>query len=116
MTDCLFCKIAAGEIPCRKAYEDDLVLAFHDVRPLRPTHVLVIPKNHIASLAHVTAADEPVLGRMLSVAQGIAKENGSPNGFRAILNTGEVGGQEVAHLHLHILGGEQPVGAMVGAR
>ncbi|MDR1848811.1 MAG: histidine triad nucleotide-binding protein [Zoogloeaceae bacterium] len=113
MTDCIFCKIIQGEIPSKKAFEDDLVYAFHDIHPLRPTHLLVIPKRHIASLAEVGAEDEPVLGRMLSVAHRLAKEHGSPNGFRSIINTGLVGGQEVAHLHLHILGDTKPVGVMV---
>jgi histidine triad (HIT) family protein len=113
MSECIFCKIAAGEIPAKKVYEDDLVFAFHDIHPLRPTHMLVIPKKHIASLAQVSAADEPVLGRILSVAQKLAAENGSADGFRCIINTGRVGGQEVPHLHLHILGGTEPVGPMV---
>lgn len=113
MSACIFCKIAAGEIPSKKVYEDDLVFAFHDIHPLRPTHMLVIPKKHIASLAQVSAADEPALGRILSVAQKLAAENGSADGFRCIINTGRVGGQEVPHLHLHILGGAEPVGPMV---
>jgi histidine triad (HIT) family protein len=113
MGDCIFCKIASGEIPARKCFEDDLVVAFHDIHPLRPTHILVIPRKHIASLAHVEAQDEPVLGRMLSIAQKLAAENGSSDGFRCIINTGRVGGQEVPHLHLHILGGPEPVGSMV---
>lgn len=113
MADCIFCKIAAGDIPAKKCFEDALVFAFHDIHPLRPTHVLVIPKKHIASLADVRAEDEPVLGRMLSVAQKLAAENGSGDGFRCIINTGRIGGQEVPHLHLHILGGPEPVGPMV---
>ncbi|MDR2259891.1 MAG: histidine triad nucleotide-binding protein [Azoarcus sp.] len=110
---CIFCKIVAGEIPSRKVYEDDLIYAFHDIHPLRPTHILVIPRKHIASLAEVSAADEPVLGRLLSVAQKLAAENGSAGGFRCIINTGRIGGQEVPHLHVHILGGPEPVGPMV---
>ncbi|MDR1062956.1 MAG: histidine triad nucleotide-binding protein [Azoarcus sp.] len=113
MSDCLFCKIAAGDIPSSKVYEDELVVAFHDIHPLRPVHILVIPRKHIASLAHVSAADEPVLGRLLSVAQKLAAENGSTDGFRSIINTGRIGGQEVPHLHVHILGGTEPVGPMV---
>jgi histidine triad (HIT) family protein len=113
MSNCIFCKILAGEIPSSKVYEDDLVYAFRDIHPLRPTHVLVIPKQHIESLAQVSAADEPTLGRLLSVAQKLAVENGSTDGFRSIINTGRVGGQEVPHLHLHILGGSEPVGPMV---
>jgi histidine triad (HIT) family protein len=113
MSNCIFCKILAGDIPSSKVYEDELVYAFRDIHPLRPTHVLVIPKQHIDSLAHVSAADEPTLGRLLSVAQKLAAENGSTDGFRSIINTGRVGGQEVPHLHLHILGGSEPVGPMV---
>jgi len=116
MTDCIFCKIVAGEIPAKKCFEDDLVLAFHDIHPLRPLHLLVIPKRHIASLAEVGTEDEPVLGRLLSVAHRLAEEHGSTDGFRSIINTGRVGGQEVPHLHLHILGGTEPVGAMVSPR
>ncbi|MCL2021667.1 MAG: histidine triad nucleotide-binding protein [Betaproteobacteria bacterium] len=116
MTDCIFCKIIKGEIPSRKVFEDDLVYAFHDINPLCPTHILLIPKRHIASLAEVSAEDEPVLGRMLSIARRLAEENGSSGGFRAIINTGHIGGQEVAHLHLHVLGGPEPVGRMVSPR
>ncbi|MDR1648160.1 MAG: histidine triad nucleotide-binding protein [Zoogloeaceae bacterium] len=115
MSDCLFCKIVKGDIPSQKVYEDELVYAFHDIHPLCLTHVLVIPKKHIASLAAVTPEDEPVLGRLLSVAQKLAAENGSTDGFRAIINTGRIGGQEVPHLHMHILGGAEPVGRMVEA-
>ncbi len=113
MDDCLFCKIVRGEIPARKVYEDDEVLAFHDINPLRPLHLLLIPKRHIDSLAAVTEADAPVLGRMLVVANQLATENGSPDGFRVIINNGHVGGQEIPHLHAHIVGGPKPVGPML---
>lgn len=113
MDNCLFCRIVRGEIPAKKAYEDDDVLAFHDIHPQRPTHVLVIPKRHITSLAHVSADDIPVLGKILAVANQIATDNGSPEGFRTIINTGVIGGQEVAHLHAHIVGGPEPVGPML---
>lgn len=113
MDNCLFCKIARGEIPARKAYEDDEVLAFHDINPARPMHILVVPKRHITSLQTVTEADVPVLGRMLAVANQLAMENGSPDGFRVIINNGRVGGQEVPHLHAHIVGGAEPVGPML---
>ena len=113
MDDCLFCKIARGEIPSRKVYEDDDVMAFHDINPARPLHLLVIPKRHITSLATVVAADTPVLGRMLGVANQLATENGSPEGFRVIINTGRIGQQEVPHLHAHIVGGPDPVGPML---
>jgi histidine triad (HIT) family protein len=112
MSDCIFCKIVTGEIPSRKVYEDEFVYAFHDIHPLRSLHLLVIPKKHIASLAHVREEDEAILGRLLSVTHRLAVENGSPGGFRAIINTGAIGGQEVAHLHLHVLGGSEPVGPM----
>jgi len=113
MDDCLFCKIVRGEIPSRKVYEDDLVYAFHDINPLRPLHLLVIPKKHITSLATADATDAPALGRILSVATELATENGSPDGFRVIINTGRVGQQEVQHLHAHIVGGSEPVGPML---
>ena len=113
MDDCLFCKIIKGEIPSKKVYEDDEIVAFHDINPARPVHILVIPKRHITSLATVDAADTPVLGRMLAVANTLASENGSPDGFRVIINTGRVGGQEVQHLHAHIVGGPEPVGPML---
>ena len=113
MNDCLFCRIVRGDIPARKVFEDDQVIAFHDINPARPMHLLVVPKRHIESLQTVTAADEPVLGRMLAVANQLANENGSPDGFRVIINNGRVGGQEVPHLHAHLVGGPEPVGPML---
>lgn len=110
---CIFCRIVRGEIPAGKVYEDDEILAFKDIHPARPVHVLVIPKKHIESLAHVTEEDTPVLGRMLAVANRIATEQGSPDGFRIIINTGRIGHQEVPHLHIHIVGGPEPVGPML---
>ena len=113
MENCLFCKIVAGLIPARKVYEDDEILAFHDIHPARPVHLLVIPKRHITSLATATEADAPVLGRILVVANRLATEQGSPDGFRLIINTGPIGHQEVQHLHAHIVGGPEPVGPML---
>ena len=113
MSDCIFCKIVAGQIPAKKVYEDEDILAFNDINPARPVHVLVIPNKHITSLATATAEDTPVLGKMLAVANRIATEQGSPDGFRVIINTGRVGNQEVPHLHLHIVGGPDPVGPML---
>ncbi|WP_291988160.1 histidine triad nucleotide-binding protein [Candidatus Accumulibacter sp. ACC007] len=113
MDDCLFCKIVAGKIPARKVYEDDEVLAFHDIKPARPVHILVIPKRHITSLASTTETDLPVLGRILAIANRLACEQGSPDGFRLIINTGTIGHQEVQHLHAHIVGGPEPVGPML---
>ena len=113
MSDCIFCKIAAGAIPAARVYEDEQLLAFSDIAPQRPVHILVIPKKHITSLATVSADDAPILGQMLAKAHEIALAQGSPAGFRVIINTGEIGQQEVQHLHMHILGGPQPVGPMV---
>jgi len=113
MSDCLFCKIVRGEIPSRKVYEDEQVYAFHDINPARPVHFLIVPKQHITSLATAGEADTPVLGRMLAVAGRLASEQGSPDGFRVIINTGRVGQQEVEHLHAHIVGGPEPVGPML---
>lgn len=113
MSDCIFCKIAAGAIPAARVYEDEQLIAFKDIAPQRPVHILVIPKKHITSLATVSTDDAPLLGQMLAKAHEIALAQGSPAGFRVIINTGEIGQQEVQHLHMHILGGPQPVGPMV---
>lgn len=113
MSDCIFCKIIAGDIPCKKVYEDEDILAFHDISPARPVHVLVIPKKHIESLMTVAPEDAAVLGKMLAKANEIAVAQGSVDGFRVIINNGRVGGQEVPHLHMHIVGGPQPVGPML---
>jgi histidine triad (HIT) family protein len=106
--DCIFCKIAAGTIPSRKVFEDDELMAFEDIRPAAPVHVLLIPKNHVASLAETSAEHEALLGRMLTLAPQLAKAQGAANGFRVVVNTGPDGGQEVGHLHLHIMGGPRP--------
>lgn len=113
MSDCIFCKITRGEIPCKKVYEDELILAFHDIAPQREVHLLVIPKKHITSLATATAEDEVVLGRIMVKANELAVANGSPDGFRLIVNTGRIGMQEVQHIHAHIVGGSVPVGPML---
>lgn len=108
---CLFCKIAAGEIPAKKAYEDEEMLAFHDISPRAPLHLLVIPKLHIASLQEAQAEHAPLLGRMMVRMSALARDHGSPEGFRLIVNTGKVGRQEVYHLHMHLMGGQAPLGA-----
>lgn len=113
MSACIFCKIVAGEIPSAKVYEDEEIYAFKDINPARPVHILVIPKRHITSLATVVPEDAPVLGKILAKANEIAVEQGSPDGFRVIINTGRVGQQEVPHLHAHIVGGTEPVGPML---
>ena len=113
MQDCIFCKIVRGEIPSRKVYEDDEILGFHDIHPIAPTHFMLIPKRHIASLAEATADDAPVLGRMLARAGRLAREQGSPDGFRSVVNTGRIGRQDVMHVHIHIIGGPDPLGPML---
>ena len=111
--NCIFCRIVKGEIPSRKAYEDEDVLVFHDIRPIAPVHLLVIPKQHVASLDEVREEHERVLGRMMVLAPRLAREQGADDGFRLIVNTGRVGRQEVFHQHLHVLGGGEPLGAML---
>ena len=113
MQDCIFCKIVRGEIPSKKIYEDDDVLAFHDIRPQAPVHFMLVPKRHIGSLAEATMEDAPVLGRMLALAARLAREQGSPDGFRTIVNTGRIGRQDVMHVHLHVIGGPDPLGPML---
>jgi len=103
--DCLFCKIAAGTIPVKRLHEDDQILAFPDINPQAPTHVLVIPKKHLASHAHATPEDTAMLGHLLAEAVKIAKSLGLANGYRLVINTGPDGGQTVDHLHVHLLGG-----------
>ncbi|WP_348946125.1 histidine triad nucleotide-binding protein [Chitinibacter sp. FCG-7] len=104
MHDCIFCKIVKGEIPASKVYEDDDVIAFKDIRPAAPVHLLLIPKRHIESLLDCTADDQPLLGKMLALTPVLAREQGLGAGFKTAINTGLAGGQEVFHLHLHILG------------
>ena len=102
----IFSKIIAREIPARIAYEDDLCLAFHDVNPQAPVHLLVVPKREIARMTAATSADEPLLGHLIHVAQAIAKKEGlGDSGFRLVINNGPNGGESVPHLHVHILGG-----------
>ncbi len=113
MEDCLFCKIIKGEIPCKKAYEDEEILAFHDINPAAPIHILVIPKKHITSLAHLEEKDEKIVGRIYGVINEIAEKNGfKEDGYRVIVNCGKNGGQEVMHLHFHLLAG-RPLGEKI---
>ena len=105
MSDCLFCKIARGEIPCRKVYEDDEVLAFHDINPVAPVHFMLVPKLHLATLDEAGDEHAALLGKMLLLAPRLAKEQGLENGFRTVINTGKGGGQEIFHLHIHVIGG-----------
>jgi len=103
--DCIFCKIVAGQIPTRKAHEDEEVLAFHDIHPIAPVHFLIIPKEHVESLADCEPRHHAVLGKMMLLAPQLAKEHGLADGFRLLINTGRGGRQEVMHLHLHVIGG-----------
>jgi histidine triad (HIT) family protein len=106
MTGCLFCRIANGELPARIVYEDDQCLAFEDIRPQAPVHLLVIPRRHITSLNQATAEDEPLLGRIVGVAARLAREKQiDGSGYRLVINTNGDGGQSVFHVHAHVLGG-----------
>jgi histidine triad (HIT) family protein len=111
--DCIFCKIVRGEIPSKKVYEDEQVLAFHDIRPQAPVHFMLVPKRHIGSLMEATADDAGVLGRIMTLAGKLAREQGSPDGFRLIVNNGRIGRQDVMHVHVHVVGGPTPLGAML---
>ena len=113
MQDCIFCKIVRGEIPSKKVFEDDEILGFHDINPMAPVHFMLIPKRHIASLAHATAEDATVLGRIMTLTGRLAEEQGSPEGYRTIVNTGRIGRQDVMHVHVHVVGGPNPLGRMV---
>ena len=106
--NCIFCKIIAGQIPSKKAHEDDQLLAIHDINPWAPVHVLIIPKQHIATLADVAPEHDALLGAMLGLAPRLMKQLGVSNGFRTIINTGRDGMQEVQHLHMHVMGGPRP--------
>ena len=107
MENCLFCKIVNGVIPSTKVYEDETVLAFRDIAPMAPTHILVIPKTHIPSVDGVTAENSAVVAHIFEVIPGIAKAEGLENGYRVVSNCGADAGQTVHHLHFHILGGRQ---------
>jgi histidine triad (HIT) family protein len=109
---CIFCKIVAGSIPSKKVYEDQDLLAFHDINPWAPIHFLIIPKTHIASMAQLTPAHEALMGKIMVKAGELALSEGAgpypEGGFRTVVNTGRHGGQEVHHLHVHVLAGERP--------
>jgi histidine triad (HIT) family protein len=118
MTDCIFCKIAAKQIPSKMLYEDDEVMAFHDIHPHAPVHFLIVPKQHIATLSDTEPAHAALLGKMMLLAPRLAKEQGCDyqidqqgqlsGGYKSLINTGPNGGQEVYHLHLHVIGGPRP--------
>lgn len=103
--DCIFCKIIAGDIPAKLLYEDDDVIAFNDISPVAPTHILVIPRKHIVGPAALTEADQALTGKLLKVGTDLAAQTGLEDGFRLVINNGKNAGQTVFHLHLHVLGG-----------
>jgi histidine triad (HIT) family protein len=108
MSDCIFCKIVSGEIPCSLVYQDDLVMAFKDINPLAPVHILVIPKHHIESAQDINEGNSQVIGYIFEKIPGIAEKAGiAESGYRIITNIGKDGGQLVPHLHFHILGGRK---------
>ena len=106
MSDCIFCKIIAGEVPSNKVYEDDYVFAFYDIAPVVPVHILVVPKEHIVSAAEITAENSFLVAKCFEAIAKIAKEKGLDSGYRIMNSCGEDGGQTVFHLHFHILGGK----------
>ena len=105
--DCIFCKIAAGEIPAKKAYEDESVVAFYDLEPQAPVHILIIPKAHISSCDEITEENSAVVAHIFEVAAKLGKELGLEKGYRIVNNCGEDGGQTVHHLHFHLMGGRR---------
>ena len=111
--DCLFCKIVRGEIPCKKVYEDEDVLAFHDIRPVAPVHFMIVPKAHVANLYDADMRHHMALGKMLALAGGLARKEGAADGFRTIINNGRVAHQEVYHVHMHVIGGPESLGPMI---
>ena len=111
--DCIFCQIVAGKIPADILYQDEEVIAFRDINPLSPTHLLIIPKKHVSSLVQLSGAESPLIGNMAHTANQLAKREGiSESGYRLVINCGEQGGQLVPHLHMHLLGGRQLSGAL----
>ena len=112
-SDCIFCRIARGEIPSTKVYEDEDIFAFHDARPVAPVHFLIVPKAHVPTLYDAGMAQHRALGKMLALAGELARKEGAEDGFRTIINTGRVGHQEVYHVHMHVIGGPEPLGPMI---
>ena len=106
--ECIFCRIVAGKLPSDIVYQEEDFLAFRDISPQAPTHLLIMPKRHIPSLAHLTEAESPLVGHMVNIANQLAKqESVSKKGYRLVINCGKEGGQLVPHLHMHLLGGRQ---------
>ncbi len=111
--ECIFCQIASGKIPSDTVYQDEEVIAFRDINPQAPVHLVIIPRRHIPSLAHLSEADSALIGRMVAIANQLAKKEGvADKGYRLAINCGEEGGQAVPHLHLHLLGGRRLSGRL----
>ena len=111
--DCIFCKIVAGEIPSDTVYQDEEVIAFRDINPQAPVHLLIIPRKHIPSVAHLPEAETPLIGHMVKIANQLAREEGiSESGYRLVINCGDQGGQLVPHLHMHLIGGRSLSGTL----
>ncbi len=113
---CIFCRIVRGELPCTRVYEDDDILAFRDINPQAPVHLLLIPKAHVATMYEADMTHHRALGKMMAKAGELARAEGAGDGFRTIVNTGRVGLQEVYHVHMHVLGGPDPLGPMLARR
>lgn len=112
--DCIFCQIIAGKVPGDILYQDKEIIAFRDIHPQAPIHLLIVPKKHIPSLTHLSEADSPLIAHMVNVANRLAKDKGiAERGYRLVINCGEDGGQLVPHLHMHLLGGRKLSGALV---
>ena len=109
--DCLFCRILRGEIPAKKVYEDDDFIAFHDISPAAPVHFLMVPRLHVENLYDADLTHQALLGKLLGMAGQLAREQGCHDGFRVVINNGRVGRQEVYHLHIHVMGGDEPLGS-----
>ena len=113
MDDCVFCKIVTGKVPSKTVYQDEEILAFHDIHPMAPTHILIIPKKHISSLAELPDEESCLIGDMAKVANRLAKEAGiAERGYRLVVSSGKEGGQVVPHLHMHLLGGRKLSGRL----
>ena len=107
-SNCIFCKIVAGQIPAKKVFEDEDIIAFHDIQPWAPVHILIVPKQHITSMVDVGPQDQALLGKMLALSPRLMLELGVTNGYRHVINTGHDGRQEVQHVHMHVMGGPRP--------